>query len=58
MFQRFTRAEPRDREGFGLGLPIVRETVTALGGTVSLGPRRGGGTVARIVLPDTGREEP
>ena len=58
MFRRFARAEPRDRDGFGLGLPIVRETVTALGGTVSLAPRRGGGTLARVVLPETGREQP
>jgi two-component system phosphate regulon sensor histidine kinase PhoR len=58
MFQRFTRAEPRDRDGFGLGLPIVREAVTALGGTVTLAPRRGGGTLARIVLPGTGRADP
>jgi two-component system, OmpR family, phosphate regulon sensor histidine kinase PhoR len=58
MFQRFTRAEPRDADGFGLGLPIVRATVTAVGGTVSLTPRRGGGTLARIVLPETGTEEP
>jgi PAS domain S-box-containing protein len=51
LFDRFSRAEPRTPDGFGLGLAIVRDAVTALGGTVSLRPRRGGGTVARIVLP-------
>ena len=57
LFDRFARgAGPRSGDGFGLGLAIVRETVTALGGIVSLAPRRGGGTVARIVLPETGKE--
>ena len=43
---------------FAQQLAIVRQTVSALGGAVSLGPQRGGGTVARIVLPDTGRKDP
>ena len=58
LFERFTRGRGRDAEGFGLGLAIVRQIMTVLGGTVSLAPRRGGGTVARIVLPETGRAEP
>ncbi len=58
LFERFTRGNGRDPEGFGLGLAIVRQTVSALGGAVSLGPRRGGGTVARIVLPEAGRKDP
>jgi two-component system, NtrC family, sensor histidine kinase KinB len=58
LFERFTRGGGRDPEGFGLGLAIVRQITTVLGGTVSLAPRRGGGTVARIVLPESGREEP
>ncbi len=37
--------------GTGLGLPIVKRLVEAQGGTVGLGPRDGGGTVAEIVLP-------
>ena len=57
LFERFTRGNGRDPEGFGLGLAIVRQTVSVLGGDVSLGPRRGGGTVARIVLPETGRTD-
>lgn len=56
VFGRFARGPGRNPDGFGLGLAIVRESVAALGGTVSLTPRRGGGTVARIVLPETGTE--
>jgi len=53
--------EPKDRErirrespelqGLGIGLTIVREAVRALGGEVEIGPRAGGGTTARVVLP-------
>ena len=57
LFERFTQGDGRDPEGFGLGLAIVRQTVSALGGTVSLGRRRGGGTVARVDLPEAGRED-
>ena len=37
--------------GTGLGLPIVKRLMDALNGSISLGPREGGGTVAKIVLP-------
>ena len=37
--------------GLGLGLTIVREAVRTLGGEVDVGPREGGGTTARVVLP-------
>jgi two-component system CheB/CheR fusion protein len=37
--------------GTGLGLPIVKRLIEAQGGTVGLGPREGGGTVAEVVLP-------
>jgi two-component system phosphate regulon sensor histidine kinase PhoR len=57
LFQRFARGTEVDSNGFGLGLAIVRQAVTALGGEISLAPRRGGGTVARIVLPEPGKEE-
>jgi two-component system, NtrC family, sensor kinase len=40
-------------KGTGLGLPIVREVVTAHGGTVSLEGRTGGGTRATVHLPVT-----
>lgn len=37
--------------GLGLGLTIVREAVRTLGGEVEIGPRKGGGVTARVVLP-------
>jgi signal transduction histidine kinase len=37
--------------GTGLGLPIVKRLMEAQGGTVGLGPRDGGGTVAEVVVP-------
>jgi signal transduction histidine kinase len=50
-FERFFRGGRRDREGFGLGLAIVREAVAAMGGTVEVRSARRGGTVATIELP-------
>jgi signal transduction histidine kinase len=57
LFGRFSRGPGPNPEGFGLGLAIVRESVEALGGSVAIQPRRGGGTVARIVLPESGKVE-
>jgi signal transduction histidine kinase len=38
-------------QGSGVGLPLARRFVEATGGSLSLYPREGGGTEARIVLP-------
>lgn len=38
-------------DGTGLGLPIARALTLANGGTVTLAPRPGGGTVAAVRLP-------
>jgi signal transduction histidine kinase len=46
-----SRRESPELEGLGIGLTIVREAVRALGGEVEIGPRLGGGTTARVVLP-------
>ena len=53
LFERFERGGRSGGDGFGLGLAIVREAVTAIGGEVSLRPRRGGGTSALLRLPRT-----
>jgi signal transduction histidine kinase len=41
----------RDRGGLGLGLALVRELVTALGGAVSVRSREGGGSIFTVALP-------
>ena len=50
-FYRADRARTRSRGGVGLGLAIVRAIVEAHGGSVGYGPRPGGGSVFRVVLP-------
>jgi two-component system sensor histidine kinase VicK len=52
LFDRFYRGPGEEgRTGFGLGLPIVKEAVQALGGRVEIDSVLGTGTTARIVLP-------
>jgi signal transduction histidine kinase len=40
-----------DAGGFGVGLTVAREVIQELGGTLTLTPREGGGTSARLHLP-------
>ncbi|MER5911853.1 HAMP domain-containing sensor histidine kinase [Streptomyces sp. NPDC001982] len=52
VFDRFWRSpSARALPGSGLGLSIVARTVQQAGGTVSLAPAEGGGTVATVRLP-------
>ncbi|MEU5215177.1 HAMP domain-containing sensor histidine kinase [Streptomyces sp. NPDC020807] len=52
VFDRFWRSpSARSLPGSGLGLSIVARTVQQAGGTISLSPAEGGGTVARLALP-------
>ncbi|MFE7511111.1 sensor histidine kinase [Streptomyces sp. NPDC057540] len=52
VFDRFWRSpSARSLPGSGLGLSIVARTVQQAGGTVSLAPAEGGGTVATLRLP-------
>ena len=50
VFDRFYRGGGRGADGFGLGLAIVRDAVTALGGTVELRSAPGEGTSVRMTL--------
>jgi two-component system sensor histidine kinase VicK len=52
VFDRFFRSGRRDGEGFGLGLSIVREVVSALSGEVEIDSGRGKGTRVSIILPE------
>ncbi len=50
-FYRLDKARSRDSGGTGLGLAIVRHIALAHGGTVSVNPRQGGGSVFRLEIP-------
>jgi PAS domain S-box-containing protein len=53
LFDRFYRGpNEQGRAGFGLGLPITKEAVEALGGRVAIESVLEEGTTARIMLPD------
>ena len=54
LFERFHRgrAGRAGPPGSGLGLPIARELARAWNGEVTLSARDGGGTTARLSLPD------
>ena len=53
IFERFysLRHHTSKRKGTGLGLTLVRETAGLHGGSITLDPADGGGTLARLVLP-------
>ena len=53
VFDRFysLRHPGSGRKGTGLGLTLVREAAELHGGTITLEPADGGGTVAKLVLP-------
>ena len=54
IFEKFAQADAADarqRSGIGLGLSIVKQIVTRLGGEVSFDDAPGGGTVFHVTLP-------
>ncbi len=53
VFERFfsLRHHAAGRKGTGLGLTLVRETAELHGGTITLEPAVGGGSIAKLVLP-------
>lgn len=53
IFERFysLRHHSAKRKGTGLGLTLVKETAELHGGSITLDPADGGGTVARLSLP-------
>lgn len=55
IFDRFYTGD-ESRTGFGLGLPIVRDAVRALGGVVEIESEPGQGTTARVTLAGASAE--
>jgi signal transduction histidine kinase len=54
VFGRFERAAPtQSYGGFGLGLWMARQIVSAHSGSISLAPTEGGGTTVTVLLPST-----
>jgi two-component system sensor histidine kinase CreC len=53
VFERFysLRHHAAGRKGTGLGLTLVRETADLHGGSITLEPAEGGGSIAELVLP-------
>ncbi len=51
IFERFYRGKGSS-EGFGLGLPICRELIERMGGSISISSREGVGTAVEIQLPE------
>ncbi len=51
LFDRFYRGSEKPGIGFGLGLPITKEAVEAMGGRVEIESLLGSGTTARVVVP-------
>jgi signal transduction histidine kinase/ActR/RegA family two-component response regulator len=49
--ERFSRGGARTADGFGLGLSIAHQAAAAIGAGFSLHDNPGGGTIARLTLP-------
>ncbi len=56
-FYRVDKARSRERGGSGLGLSIVHDAVAALGGSIAVSAREGGGTRFAVTLPAKAAKE-
>jgi signal transduction histidine kinase len=56
IFARFERAHTENRAGFGVGLWVVDQLCTAMGGSVIVQSRPGAGSVFTVTLPTTRNE--
>lgn len=51
VFDRFARDENDQREGTGLDMPIIKELIEQMGGTIELQSEEGKGTAAYVIIP-------
>ena len=51
IFDRFIRDEQNERIGTGLDMPIVKELVEQMGGTIEIQSDKGKGTTAYVIIP-------
>ncbi|MBQ9649449.1 MAG: PAS domain S-box protein [Prevotella sp.] len=51
VFDRFARDENNQREGTGLDMPIIRELVEQMGGTIEVQSEEGKGSTAYVIIP-------
>jgi len=58
LFERFARGSHGAGRRYGIGLALVREVVTAHGGTISAGPSETGGAAFTVVLPAAAADPP
>ena len=56
-FYRVDKARSREKGGSGLGLSIVHDAVSALGGSIEVEAREGGGTRFTVSFPEPGEGE-
>ena len=51
VFDRFARDENNQREGTGLDMPIIKELVEQMGGTIEVQSEEGKGSTAYVIIP-------
>jgi signal transduction histidine kinase/DNA-binding response OmpR family regulator len=51
VFERFFKVDVNNHEGTGIGLSLVKDYTTALGGSVELNENPGGGSIFQVYIP-------
>lgn len=51
IFRKYNRLQPHNRSGYGLGLHYVHTVMQAMGGSVGLSDRPGGGSIFYLLVP-------
>jgi signal transduction histidine kinase len=56
VFDRFAREEDNSRYGTGLDLPIIKELITQMGGSIEIQSEQGKGSTVYVIIPCEMRE--